>query len=130
MIPIQFDVGLYRGPQPDFNDLRMMAGDFQIRTVVNLEAPNNLQLDECLELGISQINLPLNSIFPPTKSSVATALFILTEPRFRPLYLHCRSGVDRTGFIVARYRINQQNWTRAQAIAEMIARGNHLWLRW
>jgi len=33
--------------------------------------------------------------------------------------IHCKHGADRTGLIVAMYRIVFQNWTKEQAIDEM-----------
>jgi protein tyrosine/serine phosphatase len=129
-MPFQFDTDLYRGPQPTWTDLRTLKMRAGIKTVINLEAPDQDQLRTCISLGLTQLSLPLSSIRPPSDLDVHTALFILAEPALRPIYLHCKTGVDRTGFIVAKYRIRKNLWTRQQAISEMINFGNHLWLRW
>ena len=34
--------------------------------------------------------------------------------------MHCQHGSDRTGTIIALYRMVIQNWSKEQAIAEMI----------
>jgi tyrosine-protein phosphatase SIW14 len=39
--------------------------------------------------------------------------------------VHCYYGEDRTGVMVATYRIAQQNWTPEQAAAEMNSFGFH-----
>ena len=40
-----------------------------------------------------------------------------------PVLVHCLHGSDRTGTIVAMYRIVEQGWTREAAIAEMTGGG-------
>jgi protein tyrosine/serine phosphatase len=39
--------------------------------------------------------------------------------------VHCRFGEDRTGVMVAAYRIAQQHWTAEQAVQEMYSFGFH-----
>ncbi len=33
--------------------------------------------------------------------------------------MHCRSGVDRTGYMLAMYRMTEDGWSKEQALAEM-----------
>ncbi|MBO0722086.1 MAG: dual specificity protein phosphatase family protein, partial [Blastocatellia bacterium] len=40
------------------------------------------------------------------------------EKRNAPVFVHCRRGSDRTGVIIALYRIKQDGWTAEQAIKE------------
>ena len=49
---------------------------------------------------------------------VVEALQILQKAP-KPLVIHCAHGSDRTGTIVAMYRIIYQNWSKEQAIEEM-----------
>src|SRR5215472_18233745 len=56
------------------------------------------------------------------------ALFIaVVEEAPKPLYVHCRAGVDRVGVLVASYRIIVQGVSREDAVAEM-ARFQSPWL--
>src|SRR5215472_16137654 len=56
------------------------------------------------------------------------ALFIaVVEEAPKPLYVHCRAGVDRVGVLVASYRILVQGVSREGAVAEM-ARFQSPWL--
>jgi tyrosine-protein phosphatase SIW14 len=37
----------------------------------------------------------------------------------KPILVHCKHGSDRTGVVIAMYRIVFENWTKAEAINEM-----------
>ena len=41
----------------------------------------------------------------------------------KPVLVHCWQGSDRTGAVVAAYRIAFQGWTREQAIDELVNGG-------
>ncbi len=43
----------------------------------------------------------------------------MRDPTLRPLYVHCQHGVDRTGAMMAVYRIQEEGWSNAEAYAEM-----------
>ena len=47
----------------------------------------------------------------------------IIKNRKGPVLLHCWHGSDRTGATVAAYRIVFNNWTKGQAIDEMINGG-------
>jgi hypothetical protein len=49
----------------------------------------------------------------------------LTDPANRPLVIHCQHGADRTGAIVALYRVVVQDWSKADALREMDEGGFH-----
>jgi len=51
-------------------------------------------------------------------NDVIQALKIIKN-RKGSILIHCKHGSDRTGLIVAMYRIVFQNWTKEQAIEEM-----------
>ena len=51
-------------------------------------------------------------------SDLVTALKLLNKAE-KPVLVHCWHGSDRTGFVVAGYRIVFQNWTRQAAIEEL-----------
>ena len=46
-------------------------------------------------------------------------LKIATSPKSQPVLVHCQHGSDRTGTMVAIYRIAVQGWSKRDAIEEM-----------
>ena len=50
-------------------------------------------------------------------------LRIATTPAMQPVLVHCLHGSDRTGTMVAIYRIAYGGWSKAQATEEMIIGG-------
>ena len=54
---------------------------------------------------------------------VAQFLKIVRNPANQPVLLHCKHGSDRTGMMVAIYRIVEQGWSKEDAIAEMTQGG-------
>jgi protein tyrosine/serine phosphatase len=43
---------------------------------------------------------------------------IIDEQENWPVFVHCKRGSDRTGTIVALYRISHDHWTANQALSE------------
>ncbi len=72
--------------------------------------------------GMRFVNLPVRSRRPwgeRDRNAVEDALsFLVQASPEAPLYLHCQRGIDRTGLIVALYRIRAQGWTPEAAYAE------------
>ena len=45
-------------------------------------------------------------------------MLALIESSPQPVFLHCEHGADRTGTIVACYRMQHDGWTTDRAVAE------------
>ena len=45
------------------------------------------------------------------------------RPKRAPVLVHCQHGADRTGTMIAVYRIAVQGWSKAKAIREMTGGG-------
>ena len=67
------------------------------------------------------ISLPLSGIEPPSDRQIAHALAIIEDAGNGPVFVHCRRGADRTGTVIACYRISHDGWQNRQALDE--ARG-------
>ncbi len=54
-----------------------------------------------------------------TDENIIASLKIIKSAK-KPLLIHCKHGSDRTGLIVAMYRIIYENWSKEDAIDELI----------
>jgi protein tyrosine/serine phosphatase len=120
--------GLYRGAQPEdpegYEALRRMG----IRTVLNLRARHSERVDVEAH-GMKSLEIPLSMLESPDRESVERAVQAMATPELRPLYVHCALGEDRTGVVVAVYRMNESGWSLKEAEAEMQDFGfNDMWV--
>ena len=72
------------------------------------------------------INVPLSGTLAPSHETVRKLLALMTDPANGPVFIHCKRGADRTGTIVASYRIAHDHWTNGDAIQE----ANSLGMSW
>jgi protein tyrosine/serine phosphatase len=123
------NASLYRSAQPSregfvFLDTRtsLADGDPPINTIVSLRAFND---DSSLVAVSSPLRFEEISFktWHPEDEDVVKFLRIATTPALQPVLVHCRHGSDRTGTMVAVYRIVVEGWTKAQATDEMINGG-------
>ena len=125
---------LYRGAQPQPGGLQRLA-EMNINTVVNLRGTSKrTKADEAeaAALSLRYFNVSLPTWGRPKDSDVLRILEIITNPENGRVFVHCRDGVDRTGVIVALYRIKVESWTSASALAEAKRsgmRGRQIWMR-
>jgi protein tyrosine/serine phosphatase len=55
-----------------------------------------------------------------TRDGIISALKLIKSAEGRgPVLVHCKHGADRTGVVIAMYRILYQGWTKEQAVDEM-----------
>lgn len=114
---------LYRSAQPDATGFArlvtgepLFAGDAPVRTVVSLRA---FHRDPPIPgRGVRQERIAIHT-WHVTDDEVVRFLRIATTPRLQPVLVHCQHGADRTGLLVAVYRMAYEGWTREQARAEM-----------
>jgi protein tyrosine/serine phosphatase len=110
---------LYRGAQPDAAGIRNLKG-LGIKSIVNLCMPNDLwqaELAEASANGIVYTNIPMKRFGRPPAELVAQVLATI-ESLPSPVFVHCQHGCDRTGTIIACYRIKHDHWTGEAALAE------------
>lgn len=107
---------LYRSAQPTAEGMRS-AEDLGIRTVLNLRAFHSD--DDLAEgTGLTLMRLKINT-WAMDEEEILTGLRMIL--RAKPLVLvHCQHGADRTGTLLAAYRMVVQGWPREEAIAEML----------
>jgi len=107
---------LYRGGQPTREGLKVLA-KMGIKIVVDTGRSDR---DEKLlkGLGLRYVSMPWYCPFPKDKV-MAEFLQLLKEDPGAKTFVHCRLGEDRTGMMIAAYRMAEQGWTPEEAMDEM-----------
>jgi protein tyrosine/serine phosphatase len=59
----------------------------------------------------------------PSVEEVDRALAVLLDPARRPVLVHCAHGEERTGAVIAAYRVVAEGWDPAAAEAEALELG-------
>lgn len=131
---LQVNERLYRSGQPRDGAIKRLH-ELGFNTIINLRgtsARTRAQEEEARALGLNYFNLPLPNWGRPNDARVARILEILSAPESGRVLIHCRSGVDRTGMMVALYRMQNEGWTKSDALAEAERNGMRriqFWMR-
>jgi len=120
---------LYRGGQPKSGGIQKLA-QFGIKTVVNLRDDDGrarAEEAEAAAAGLRYFNVPMDNFGRPSDAKVARVLAIIETPENQPVFVHCKRGADRTGTIIAVYRIVHDGWTSERAKTEANRHGMIFW---
>ena len=114
----QVTPNLFRSAQPTAEGLAAAQLNLKVLTVINLrESETDALLLQGLQ--IEEQSVPMNAMHI-RKADVIAALKLINAGEAKgPVLLHCKHGADRTGVVIAMYRIIYQGWSKAQAINEM-----------
>jgi tyrosine-protein phosphatase SIW14 len=117
---------LFRGAQPTAAGLTQLK-QLGITTIVNLRGGLDVVLERkrAEALGFRFIDIPVSGWAPPSDEQVAQFLSLVRDTQGEKVFVHCRYGGDRTGVMIAAYRIAENHWSVKQAIEEMHAFGFH-----
>lgn len=111
---------IYRGGQPSEAGLEALHA-MGVKTVLDLRptTERTVHEDKLLESrGMKYVNIPMPALGAPTLESVQNAIQVLTTDKAWPIFVHCQRGADRTGTVVACYRIQMEGWTSIRAMQE------------
>ena len=116
----QVNENLYRGAQPEKDWVEKLK-ELKIKTVINLRGESEGTSAEAAEArvaGLRYFSVPLPGFGRPRDEQVEKVLAIINDAQNWPVFIHCRHGEDRTGTIIAVYRITNDGWTSEQAKSE------------
>ena len=111
---------LYRAEQPTaegFKSLQAMG----VKTIVSLRAHHS-DASMIEGLNFKYIQIPINT-WKLKDEHVEKFLRVMVDESNYPVLVHCQHGSDRTGTMVAVYRMVFENWSKEDALNEMIRGG-------
>jgi protein tyrosine/serine phosphatase len=115
----QVDGKVYRSSQPEAATMKMVEA-FGIREVLNLrDMYSDEDEAEGTSLVLHRIETEAEDL---TEDQIIAALRIISRAG-GPILVHCRYGADRTGVVMAAYRVIIQGWSKEEALDEMINGG-------
>lgn len=116
---------LYRGGMPNEEALEQLQRS-GIKTIVSLANEKKYvewERAATKRLGLKFVHIPLSAWKEPSQNDIEAFLTVVAKKDREPVFVHCVHGRDRTGTMVAIYRINNERWSADSAYEEMKARG-------
>jgi protein tyrosine/serine phosphatase len=128
----QVNAKLYRGAQPTEEGVKKLA-QMGVKTIIDLRGADEKAKREetwARNAGLKFINVPLNNLFGPKDAKIAEIEKLINAPENQPVFVHCKRGADRTGTVIAVYRITYEDWTAERADDEAKKFGFGWWQFW
>lgn len=116
--------------------INLQGGDLNnpgMRTIIRVWEPGeileNIESERTLvqDLGMQFMNIPINSLnrFTEQESGdVDRALAVMADPNAWPVYIHCEYGRDRTGLLIALFKVRYLGVDAGAAYQEWLAMGH------
>lgn len=115
----QLNDSIYRSAQPTRGDFRTIR-KHNIESLLCLRSrPYDMALDKTGRH--TMLHLAMQPTTFTDTEIIAALKLIKVAPK--PILIHCHHGSDRSGVVLAMYRIVFEEWTKAAAIAEMTEGG-------
>lgn len=123
---LQVNDHIYRGAQPN-QDAWPKLAKLGVRTVIDLrrrqEHPIEAESTAVFAAGMRYVNFPMNGFDTPTTGQIESVLNLLDGDEHT--FIHCKLGKDRTGTVIAAYRVSREHWSNEKAMAEAERNGLH-----
>ena len=120
----QVNERVFRSGQPADGSWKAIA-DLGVKTVIDLRRPDEhstvSEARAVAAAGMQYVNVPMKGVVAPGPEQMAKVLALLESPN--AVLVHCHRGADRTGAVIACYRIAHDRWERKQALQEAKALG-------
>jgi tyrosine-protein phosphatase SIW14 len=112
---------ILRGGQPSDDGFKKLA-ERGVKTVVDLRWVNEHSIPHEKEIveadGMRFISVPMKGLSAPSLEQMTKVLGVLEKSDSWPVFIHCRRGADRTGTVLACYRISHDHWENQKALEE------------
>jgi tyrosine-protein phosphatase SIW14 len=112
---------IVRGGQPTDDGFKTLA-ERGVKTVVDLRTVTEHDVSHekrtVEDDGMRFVSVPMKGLGAPTLEQVSSVLSVLEDSDSWPVFVHCRRGSDRTGTVVACYRISHDHWQNQKALEE------------
>lgn len=113
------DERIYRGAQPDDAGMASLK-QLGIKSIINLRMGEDIlkaEVERACAYSILYTNVPLSGMGRPTDEQIHRVLSLI-ESLPAPVFIHCQHGCDRTGTVIACYRIKHDGWSGEAAFQE------------
>lgn len=122
---IQVSEGIFRGDMDvfvynDYKSILNLETDF-IDLIFNSA---NREFTSCFVTGVHYYDMAFSGYLPPSVDDLRIAASVIAKAD-KPIYVHCRHGRERTGIVIAAYRILYEKWPFEKAYQEWIDMGCH-----
>ncbi|MBP9682000.1 MAG: tyrosine-protein phosphatase [Bacteriovorax sp.] len=145
----QVNEGIFRGARLTSKEAGLKLQSLEVKNIINLqggdlesiykfiipwaepgERPSFIAAEKALaeSLGIGFFHSPLNSldeINAREDKQIDAILDFMGDKNNWPLFIHCEHGADRTGLLVALYRVKYEGVSAEDARAEWIRKGHN-----
>ena len=126
------DDHVYRGGQPSDMGFQNLA-HLGVKTVIDLrdigEHSQAAEQKVVTDLGMRYVNIPMHGMSKPKDDQVAAVQAIFNDTASGPVFVHCKRGADRTGTVIAVYRISHDQWQNKKALGEAKSSGMSFFAR-
>ena len=113
----QVTPALYRSARLDSADVAQLQA-LGVKTVISLRSFHS-DTDLLKDSGIRTVRIPINTWAIRDRHVIEAMRSIRAAEQQGPVLLHCLHGADRTGMMIAMYRMLYQGWPRDKAVDEL-----------
>ncbi|MGC2237559.1 MAG: tyrosine-protein phosphatase [Pyrinomonadaceae bacterium] len=117
----RINANLFRGGQPTGAGLEKLKDVYNVKSIVYLRGADEkaeIEKNRAKAVGIELQSFSLNNWLRPKDAQIKDILAFIDNPANQPVFVHCKRGADRTGTIVAVYRIAREGKTAKEAFDE------------
>ena len=82
-------------------------------------AETEIEKRQVESLGIKYVGIPFSANHKPPTDQIVEFLDLLRANPSTKIFVHCRRGADRTGLMIAAYRVSIEHQPVTDAVSEM-----------